>query len=77
MLGQVASILGEHEVGILSMIQREGREEEGAPLFLMLHDATFGVVRKAVRAVGELSSVRTAPVLMRVEDLSRSPQPNE
>jgi len=68
-LAQVASILGDHEVGIQSMVQREGSEEEGAPLFLMLHDARFGVVETAVRAIGQLPCVRTSPVLMRVEEL--------
>ncbi|MFT5467146.1 MAG: homoserine dehydrogenase [Verrucomicrobiales bacterium] len=66
-LAQIATILGQHDVGILSMIQREAREAEGAPIVLMLHDAKFGVVRKAVEEIGSLDCVRINPVLMRVE----------
>ncbi|MEO0446948.1 MAG: homoserine dehydrogenase [Verrucomicrobiota bacterium] len=67
-LAQVAQILGNHEVGILSMVQREATEE-GASLFLMLHDAKFGVVQKAVEMMQDLECVRTDPILMRVEEL--------
>ena len=47
-LAEIATILGQSDVGILSMIQREADEVEGAPIVLMLHDASFGVVRDAV-----------------------------
>ncbi len=66
-LAQIASVLGLHEVGILSMIQREADEAEGAPIVLMLHDAPFGVVRRAVEEIAALECVRIEPVLMRVE----------
>ena len=66
-MAQIASILGKNEVGILSMIQREADEDEGAPIVLMLHDAEFGVVQKAVGEIASLECVRTEPVLMRVE----------
>ncbi|MEM7013513.1 MAG: homoserine dehydrogenase [Verrucomicrobiota bacterium] len=66
-LAQIASILGQHNVGILSMIQREADEAEGAPIVLMLHDAKFGVVRSAAAEIAALESVQIEPVLMRVE----------
>lgn len=66
-LAQVASILGGKGVGILSMIQHEAGECEGAPIVLMLHDAAFGIVRDAVGEIAALKCVRTEPVLMRVE----------
>jgi homoserine dehydrogenase len=68
-LAQVAGILGRAGVGILSMIQREAGEGEGAPIVVMLHDAKFGVVRRAVAEIAELPCVHHEPVLMRVDRL--------
>jgi len=68
-LAQVAGILGAAGVGILAMIQREADEGEGAPIVVMLHDAAFGTVRRAVGEIGRLACVRHEPVLMRVERL--------
>jgi len=68
-LAQIANVLGEHEVGILSVIQPEEHDDEVAPIVLTLHFAPFGIVRKAIDRIGELECVRETPVLMRVEDL--------
>lgn len=68
-LAQIATILGSHDVGILSMIQREADEAEGAPIVVMLHDAKFGVVREAVSKIAALDCMRIEPVLMRVEQM--------
>jgi homoserine dehydrogenase len=68
-LAQVAGILGAAGVGILAMIQREADEGEGAPIVVMLHDAPYGTVRRAVEQIGGLACVRREPVLMRVERL--------
>ena len=68
-LAQIANVLGEHEVGILSVIQPEEHDDEIAPIVLTLHFAPFGIVREAIARIGELECVREAPVLMRVEDL--------
>jgi homoserine dehydrogenase len=68
-LAQVAGILGNAGVGILSMIQREAGEGQGAPIVVMLHDAKFGVVQEAVAEIAMLACVHHEPVLMRVERL--------
>ena len=41
-LAQIATILGEHGIGILSVIQPEDHDEETAPVALTLHFAPFG-----------------------------------
>lgn len=66
-LAQVASILGEAGIGILSVIQPEGGEEDAVPLILMLHDATFGAMREAVARLSSLSCVKAPPALLHVE----------
>lgn len=68
-LAQIAKALGDHGIGILSVIQPEDHEEGSAPIVLMLHYARYGDVKQALVAVGALDCVREQPVLMRVETL--------
>jgi homoserine dehydrogenase len=70
-LAQVAGLLAASNIGISSVIQPEGEgtEEEALPLVLMLHDAPFGEMRRAVAAIAELSCVLRAPRLFHVETM--------
>ena len=68
-LAQIAAVLGELDVGILSLIQPEDHDEETAPIVLMLHYAPFGVVQEALERISKLDCVCESPVLLRVEDL--------
>ncbi len=68
-LARIAAVLGELEIGILSLIQPEDHDEEYAPIVLMLHYAPFGVVQEALGMIRELDCVRDEPVLLRVEDI--------
>jgi homoserine dehydrogenase len=69
-LARVATILGQARIGISSVIQPEGHEGESVPLILMLHDAEHGTVRKALRQIGRLPSVKAPPVMLRVEQVA-------
>ena len=69
-LAQIAALLGELDVGILSLIQPEDHDEATAPVVLMLHYAPFGIVQTAIDRIGQLDCVCESPVLLRVEDLS-------
>ena len=68
-LAQIARILGDHDIGILSMMQPEDHDEETAPVALTLHFAPFGIVQKALKEIGKLDCIRDEPVLMRVEEI--------
>lgn len=68
-LARIATVLGEREIGILSVIQPEDHDEEYAPIVLMLHYASFGAVRAAIAEIGSMDCIRDEPVLLRVEDL--------
>jgi len=72
-LARIAKVLGEHEIGILSVIQPETHEAGYAPIVLMLHYAPYGEVLSAIDELNALECVRREPVLLRVEDLSESP----
>lgn len=68
-LAQISAIFGAARIGISSMIQPESREGAGVPLILMLHDAPNGAVSRALKQIGKLAVVKSAPVMIRVEDL--------
>jgi len=69
-LAAIAGALGEAGIGILSVIQPEGQEGDSVPLVLMIHDASFGAMRKAVERIAGLDCVRDKPVLLHVESFS-------
>ena len=69
-LARIATVLGDHEIGINSVIQPEDHDEEFAPIVLTLHYGPFGTVRKAIEKIGSLGCIRKEPVLMRVENIS-------
>ena len=66
-LAKIATILGKSNIGISSVIQPEGHEGESVPLIFMLHDAPNGAVTKALKKIGELPVIKSAPVMIRVE----------
>lgn len=68
-VGRIAGILGEHQIGISSMIQPEEHSESAADIFLMLYFAPFGTMKKAVAEIAKLDCIQDEPVLMRVESL--------
>jgi homoserine dehydrogenase len=68
-LAQISAIFGKAHIGISSVIQPEGHEGTSVPLILMLHDAPNGAVTSALKKIGKLPAVKSAPVMIRVEDL--------
>ena len=74
-LAEIASALGQHGISIASMIQREGRQESGAPgstsavsLVMMTHAATAGAIARAFEIIDQLDAIRGKSVRMRVLD---------
>ncbi len=67
-LAQVARVLGEHAIGISSVIQPESQVEGAtATLVLMLHLASMSAMQSAVEAISHLDCCKAAPVLLHVE----------
>jgi len=66
-LAAVAGVLGEHSIGISSVIQPEADAPGPLPLVLMIHDAPLGKMREAVAEIASLSCVRAEPRLLHVE----------
>ena len=66
-LARIATIFGESNIGISSVIQPEGHEGESVPLIFMLHYASNGVAMKALARIAKLPDVKGKPVMLRVE----------
>ncbi len=70
-LGQITSILGQHQLSIASLIQHEPDGEHAqpmVPLVIMTHEAPEGAARVAVEKISQLGVVSGPSVRMRVMD---------
>ena len=67
-LAQIATIFGQSNIGISSVIQPEGHEGASVPLIFMLHDATNGAAKNALAKIARLPAVKGQPVMIRVEN---------
>jgi len=67
-LAEIATIFGQSNIGISSVIQPEGHEGESVPLIFMLHYATNGVAARALAKIAKLPAVKGRPVMLRVEN---------
>ena len=70
-LAKIATIFGQSNIGISSVIQPEGHEGESVPLIFMLHYATNGVAAKALAKIAKLPTVKGKPVMIRVESFEQ------
>jgi len=70
-LARIATIFGQSNIGISSVIQPEGHEGESVPLIFMLHYATNGVAAKALAKIAKLPTVKGKPVMIRVESFEQ------
>jgi len=71
-LARIATIFGQSNIGISSVIQPEGEEGESVPLIFMLHYATNGVAAKALAKIARLPTVKGQPVMIRVENFQQA-----
>ena len=70
-LAQVAGILGQHQIGISSVVQPESHDEAGrAQLVFMLDRASYRQMQSALSAILRLGCVMPPAALLRVESFS-------
>jgi len=67
-LARITGIFGQSNIGISSVTQPEGQPGPSVPLILMLHNATNGVVLRALAKIAKLPAVTAEPVMYRVEN---------
>ena len=68
-LARVATIMARNKMSIASVIQNPSDHAGSASLVLTTHESDERSMRSALRALSRLSSVREAPLLLRIGDL--------
>jgi len=66
-MANVAAVLAKNGIGISSVIQPEGHEGKSVPLMLMIHDASYAAMQKALKEISKLPAVKGRPVMYPVE----------
>ncbi|MBI5197617.1 MAG: homoserine dehydrogenase [Nitrospirae bacterium] len=66
-LSRISGILGEHDISIATVIQKERKEGGTVPLVMMTHEALERNVRQALEEIDMLPIVSEKTVLLRVE----------
>ena len=67
-LSQISQVLGKHQISISDVVQHERRQGSVVPLILITHDAHENYVRKAIRAIDRLRTIRGKSQVLRIEE---------
>jgi homoserine dehydrogenase len=67
-LARITGILGQHEISIASVIQREREHGRVVPVVIRTHVARETALRTAVRAIDRLAVVRARTTAIRIEE---------
>jgi homoserine dehydrogenase len=68
-LAKVSGILGQREISISSVIQKERREGESVPIVMMTHEAIEKDIQDALREIDALPVITAKSMLIRVETM--------
>jgi homoserine dehydrogenase len=66
-LAQVAGILGQHEISLLSVLQKGRAHGEAVPVVMMTHEARERDMRAALAGIDKLPVVAARTTMIRVE----------
>jgi len=71
-LARIAEVLGENDISILSVLQREPRggqdPAQSVPVVIITHTASEGSVRKAIERIDRLDVIKDKTVCIAVVD---------
>ena len=70
-LAKITSVLGNHNISIASVIQKEIKENELVPLVMMTHVAEEGNLQNALLEINKLDVVKGKTRFLRVEETER------
>ncbi|MBO4649445.1 MAG: homoserine dehydrogenase, partial [Lentisphaeria bacterium] len=68
-LAKVTRILGENDISISSLVQREGQSQSNVSLLIITHQTQEKHIKAAIRQINALSEVRDTVKLIRIEDI--------
>jgi homoserine dehydrogenase len=66
-LSQIAGILGQHDISIMSVLQKGRAAAEAVPVVMMTHEARERDMRAALTAIDRLPAVASRTTMIRVE----------
>ncbi len=66
-LANIADLLGEHNISIASVVQKERRKAHIVPIVMLTHDAKEKDMRSALKKINKLSTIKKKTVLIRLE----------
>lgn len=66
-LAKISGILGNHNISIASVIQKESYDEESVYLVMMTHKAKEDAMRRAIEEIDRLDVVKAKSMVIRVE----------
>ncbi|MCD5390399.1 homoserine dehydrogenase [candidate division NPL-UPA2 bacterium] len=66
-LAEISGILGQNDISIASVIQKERKEGDIVPIVMMTHEAKEKAIRLALKKVDNLPAVKAKTMLIRVE----------
>jgi homoserine dehydrogenase len=67
-LAQIAGILGQHQISIASVIQKEQHGLNTVYLVMLIHEAIEAQMQDAIKHINDLAVVKDESMLIRVED---------
>jgi len=67
-LSQIAGILGEHQISIASVIQKEQHGPDSVYLVMLIHEAVEANMQDAIEHIDKLELVKDESMLIRVEN---------
>ena len=68
-LAKIARILGENDISISSLVQREGQSQNNVSLLIITHQTQEKHVKAAIGLINALPEVRDTVKLIRIEDI--------
>lgn len=69
-LASISGILGEHNISISSVIQKERRIGDIVPIVMLTHEAKERNIKRALKKIDKLPVVKAKSLLVRVEELT-------
>jgi homoserine dehydrogenase len=67
-LSQIAGILGQQDISIVSVLQKGRAKAEAVPVVMMTHEASERGMRAALAAIDRLPVVAARTTMIRVEN---------
>ena len=67
-LSNISHILGDNNISIASVFQKERNKEEAVPIVMMTHEATEKNISVAIKKINKLSVIKENTVRIRVEE---------